>query len=335
MNPSQTRPLTRGQIAEFITSDRGIRSFEAVQADVVQQYEALNSATFLVLSSEPTLGAERVLTPASGQLVGTDAGANDAYTLGLADTTVVPAAYGAATKTVSFTVDSKGRLTAAAEYPLVTDNVTEGVVNLYYTDARARAALSGGTGIAYNNTTGLIALANTTVAAAAYGSATKVGTFTVDAQGRLTAAADTTIAITTANVTDYATGTWTPVISFTTPPTTPFTMNVVQATYTKIGRTVHIQAYFNTTNVATAGAAGNLVVTGLPFTSTGYCPVCIGSASGWVSTPNAGYIDNAGTRIFLLTHAVVNGSANLMTTADITAGASSSNFLMIAATYHA
>jgi hypothetical protein len=38
---------------------------------------------------------------------------------------------------------------------LTTTNVAEGT-NLYYTDARARAALSAGTGISYNNTTGVI-----------------------------------------------------------------------------------------------------------------------------------------------------------------------------------
>ena len=38
---------------------------------------------------------------------------------------------------------------------LTTTNIAEGT-NEYYTDARARAALSAGTGISYNSTTGVI-----------------------------------------------------------------------------------------------------------------------------------------------------------------------------------
>jgi hypothetical protein len=49
-------------------------------------------------------------------------------------------------------------LGSASVFTGTTDGVPEGVGNLYYTDARARAALSGGTGVTYNNTTGLIAI---------------------------------------------------------------------------------------------------------------------------------------------------------------------------------
>ena len=56
----------------------------------------------------------------------------------------------------------------------------------------AGTGLSGGGDLTSNRS---IALANTAVTAASYGSASQVGTFTVDAQGRLTAAANTNIAI--------------------------------------------------------------------------------------------------------------------------------------------
>lgn len=59
---------------------------------------------------------------------------------------------------------------------------------------------TGGGFFSSNGTNTTIGLANTTVVAAAYGSGTQVGTFTVDAQGRLTAAANATISALTINV---------------------------------------------------------------------------------------------------------------------------------------
>jgi len=66
--------------------------------------------------------------------------------------------------------------------------------------------ISGGTGltsVASATDTVTINLDNTAVTAASYGSATAVATFTVDAQGRLTTAASTNIAIASTAVTDF------------------------------------------------------------------------------------------------------------------------------------
>lgn len=71
----------------------------------------------------------------------------------------------------------------------------------------AQATLTQGTGMAISNGAGTISigLANTAVSANSYGSASAVATFTVDAQGRLTAAATTTISITASQVSNFNT----------------------------------------------------------------------------------------------------------------------------------
>lgn len=71
-------------------------------------------------------------------------------------------------------------------------------------------SVAAGTGLSESNTgveggTFTLGLANTTVTAGNYGGSGTVGTFTVDAQGRLTAAANSTISITASQISDRAT----------------------------------------------------------------------------------------------------------------------------------
>jgi hypothetical protein len=61
---------------------------------------------------------------------------------------------------------------------LTTTNIAEGT-NLYYTDARSRAAISAGTGISYNNTTGVVtnAAPDQTVSITGAGTSVVTGTY--------------------------------------------------------------------------------------------------------------------------------------------------------------
>ena len=76
-------------------------------------------------------------------------------------------------------VDSVNGQTGAVV--LDTDDVAEGTTNLYYTNTRSRAALSGGTGVTYNNTTGSIAIGQdvATTANATFNSTTNTKTISV------------------------------------------------------------------------------------------------------------------------------------------------------------
>ena len=87
-------------------------------------------------------------------------------TTGTAITNATLAASGVTAGTYTkVTVDAKGRATVGAQ--ATTSDISEGS-NLYYTDARARASNSAGTGISYNSGTGVIAVDTSTIATQTY-----------------------------------------------------------------------------------------------------------------------------------------------------------------------
>lgn len=112
-------------------------------------------------------------------------------TISLANTAVTAGVYGNATAVSQVTVDAQGRVTNAVSVAIQFDG------NGTVTNVATGTGLTGGP----ITTTGTISLANTTVTAGSYGDASTVGTFTVDAQGRLTAAANATISIPASQVT--------------------------------------------------------------------------------------------------------------------------------------
>lgn len=72
-----------------------------------------------------------------------------------------------------------------------TSQLAEGA-NLYYTDARVKAALSAGTGLTYNN--GVFRVTDTGVSAGTYGNASGIPVLTINAQGQITNATTVQVA---------------------------------------------------------------------------------------------------------------------------------------------
>jgi len=155
---AETKTLPRATIGEFISSPRGVRAFESLQGDTEKLYAAVDQAQFLTLTSDANLSSARRFTPAEEDLSGEDGGAGGDYILRLAATTVAAGGYGDASHMVKVTFDAKGRATDAESFELNSDNVAEGVTNLFFTNARAREALSAGEGIDYDASSGEIAL---------------------------------------------------------------------------------------------------------------------------------------------------------------------------------
>ena len=117
--------------------------------------------------------------------------------LALKTTGVTAGSYGSATAIPTFTVDSKGRLSAAGEVDVATQlsidaDSTSTTIDLL-TDT---LSILGGAGLstAFSGDNLTISIDNTGVTAGSYGSASQIPTFTVNSRGQLTAAGTVSVA---------------------------------------------------------------------------------------------------------------------------------------------
>jgi hypothetical protein len=135
---------------------------------------------------------------------------------------------------------------------------------------------------------------------------------------------------------DYEEGTWSPQYTNTTPPTTPYTMDIVSADYVKIGNTVFITANIRTDSVNTSGALGALRISGLPFTcGSSLGIVSVSFAQNWGGDfPSSGYVNSSSTQIILLYRSSANGATFESNAADLTSGVTANqNQLIFSAIY--
>jgi hypothetical protein len=147
---------------------------------------------------------------------------------------------------------------------------------------------------------------------------------------------------TTAELLDhYEEGTWSPLYGSTSGSFNTMTMDIINASYTRIGRQVTVTGIIRTNSVNASGASGGLKISGLPFTALGsnhFSTASIGKATAFASGefPRSGYTEEGNTYIVLTERSAVDGADAECAVDTLTTGVTDAqNYLIFSALYYA
>ena len=169
------------------------------------------TANSVALGTDTTGNYIANVIPGTG-LTGSGFGTEGATpTVSLANTAVTLGTYGGATNIPAITIDAQGRITSASNTAISTSFTVAGDSGTNQTIAGGDTlTIAGGTGltsVGSNTDTVTLNLDNTAVTPSTYGGAASTAVFTVDQQGRLTAASNVSISIPSSAInTDIALG---------------------------------------------------------------------------------------------------------------------------------
>jgi len=138
------------------------------------------------------------------------------------------------------------------------------------------------------------------------------------------------------SATGISTSTWTPVYTCQTGTFATMTMDVVQATYYKIGQLVFVNCYIRTDNVDTTGASGGVYISGLPFQPSKFAVLNVAYVRNWAGQhPLVGVTSSTVSPVISLRYRdAVDGADSITQVTDMTNGASANqNVIMISGCY--